>query len=1103
MKLSATRDQKSWPFLWLVFLSVTGLLSCVDPIDMERQEQERGTLGEELHRILYKDLIRSPYKSQERAEVFLAWREDFVTAVDTMARDDLLDELDQVMARMMPLYDNGLIPGSIRKSALVLEEGQGDAELMAALAHITQLPQLVSQPIRSRFISHLFQFPELTALLSTTTELLLSHGGGDQPSDATLRVLASLSEWLTEREVSDDPSRFSVRAVRLLTTVDPAFLSEGVEPLYAVRVDQRGRPAVYIDESGLMPLPFIDADGDGLADTDEYGALLTQNGRSVEPFGPAGESISGLVRDEFGRLYDGHRDCLALEYFDLNQTGLAYFLRDAGELMEAEVPFDLLRALRSLLGEPIELTDEKGSYRAFPADGPLINLVKGTLTVLDNPEIPYLLEGVTQILREHPDELARTLYALERTLDILDLHEGVDIDDKIDLIDRLLPLIYEAAATPGLLEDLLIALEEPITQELAPISAGLLDRRNTRVTVIPGDTYDACFQSCDQSFEVGTYERMGCIQACPTQQVLGLAMDRSLPESRENMSLVQRIGALMWEAAGTEYSVSIEQFVVSGFDFSNTAASVGHILYIEDLAEAYLLTISGDLVLEELINPDVIALGAPLGMAGESVTGIVLWITDNVLHSKMSEYPTTAEVTRFFNLYPIQSQDDSVEMLMNNAVCRSGWLCVDAHADALFVIEASGMVDALHPVASVFNEHGKTALFAEIISVIYEYYPSPEAVYLDPQGQPLPFVQANLRSAEPALMQVLNETDLLDAIAELASIMRTLELSDGSGLVAHLDPLLVGLLYPIDGLVLPDGSTTALDPSGNIISPLRPIYLILDPLRDFTELLDNDPLTKARWENVFESLTDTLIATELVNGVAQFSKPGAPLFAALVVETFNEILGEKFDQGTSTQWLTELQDDLVELVTGRGLFAAVELFDWVDARPEAYQLLKDFSLHALQKGVGGAEQVTLLFYKVLAGFVDEVGLVAVSHFLAHAIDPYRIWEIEGRPDLPYVIHGLVLLDETTKVDPEGVILEVLAAGFEPSLNGDSPLEIAWEVHRQVNRLEPGSTEPLTAADFDFIFGELVDFLYDEERGAERLYDLMEFATYGVAGKPEE
>ncbi|PJB34696.1 MAG: hypothetical protein CO108_27720 [Deltaproteobacteria bacterium CG_4_9_14_3_um_filter_63_12] len=1103
---------------WIGLLSVVLLgLSCNEPLDFERQEVARGTFGEEVFRILHKDLQRSPLEGKTRAEVFEAHKADFTAAIDAIFPDAQLDAIDQLMLRMMPFYDSELIPGLVRKLAVVLDEMATDEPLLEAFARIGARPSLLQDPAQARALALVFDFQRLQELSDLLTAGLLAHDGlpaGE--SDATLRLVASAAEFLSESELTGDPNRFSVTLMNLLTTDDPAFEpAASYTPIFVVKVDSRGLPMVKLNDLGDIPPPFADLDGDDLADVDSLDRFVGLDGSllQADAFGSPGVTASGgMSYDAAGQLFNPNAAQAAFEVVDLHRTLLGTLMRDAGELSRADVPLDLLRSLEVVLGPTQRVDSAGGSYDAYLPDSDLVALSVGLLVALDRDDVPAVLEGVLKLLEEHPNELAAVLHALDKAIDVVDAHPETDFSDTSNLLDEMLPLVLELVETPGLLQELLVAMDSPAAREAGPVIAWLMQHKKEFVTVTPGGAYDTCFHTCKGAHELGTVDRIHCIQACPRDEIFDGTVDLTAPETPQNVSLFERTQALMWETTNWPYEVGIQQLVVNGFDFTATAQAMGPVLVFDDLAKSYLLSVTGDLHLTEMINPDVANLASPLGLDGATVTDVVLWINQNILGVTMDADPTPDQVSRFFNTAPLESIEPSIQASMNVSMCRSGRRCIDANADMLLAIEAAGMVDVLHPLVQVFTAHGKTDLLARMFVVLYSHYPSRGTVLTDAAGLALPLVRSNIRSLEGALIELLNDGAFLDALAALGPILAQTRVGAANELFMTVNERFFGaLLTPDSTLRTVKGLDRVPDPFGHIVTPLSPVYLLLDPLRAVDNTLSADQAAKDAWDRATTALYDLMLETvDDGNGTVRFAKPGGIVLARLATEALRDTWMRKDAAGTRSEWLRQtLAQDLKDFLAGRGLRASVELFQWFDAQPTGPDMIREAALHLLEAQSLEVEadaqvssQATLMVYQLLATGLDERSMLDLGRFLSRVIDPRRLWDVAGYTALPLVSHGLQLLSESSAVDPDGVLLDLIGRAVQTGPDGTTQAGQIWQVLKTLNRVEPGSDATFTAADGRRIAELTRDFLRDDQRGLERLYGFIETAMYGPAGKQE-
>ena len=106
--------------LLLLVLSVSA--GCVKEYDFERDVPERGTLGEELHRIWKKDAKRAPENPDSKTQMLEQRQAEFVTSVDTIAPGAMLRDIDLFFRELLDLVEEGVLPGITRKITVMLRD---------------------------------------------------------------------------------------------------------------------------------------------------------------------------------------------------------------------------------------------------------------------------------------------------------------------------------------------------------------------------------------------------------------------------------------------------------------------------------------------------------------------------------------------------------------------------------------------------------------------------------------------------------------------------------------------------------------------------------------------------------------------------------------------------------------------------------------------------------------------------------------------------------------------------------------------------------------------------------------------------------------------
>jgi len=129
---------------------------------------------------------------------------------------------------------------------------------------------------------------------------------------------------------------------------------------------------------------------------------------------------------------------------------------------------------------------------------------------------------------------------------------------------------------------------------------------------------------------------------------------------------------------------------------------------------------------------------------------------------------------------------------------------------------------------------------------------------------------------------------------------------------------------------------------------------------------------------------------------------------------------------------------------------------------------------------------------------DGDNLMPVAHAVSSAFAPNARDVVAGRAgslelSASVVADGLDLVRDVQERD-ERRTLRALLGNLVSLGEGDddiTPLETILDVMGEVNRVRPGETGPLDAADLAEGLRLVEGFLRDERRGLERLYDVVQ------------
>ena len=268
--------------------------------------------------------------------------------------------------------------------------------------------------------------------LSTTlleNDQVTDRGEPDTSEDSAFKdTLIALSEVLRDVEAGDPEDSFAYSLQDIFLVEDPRFEPSDVgSAQYAVRYDYRGYPMAAKQGTDIR-FPFLDEDGDGLADIDGDGKFVLSTGTNLQlkPFENDPEANQLLNRDEFGRGFANEGE-FSFQYLDLNKTGLNFVVRQLGFLSARGFLWDLTEFAPTAFGELVPKQDDRGAFFGYETDNPLIDAFYGLVHILDIPELHEAMVALAEFMDiQSPalagvvfsiDEMARHLRALSRRRD--------------------------------------------------------------------------------------------------------------------------------------------------------------------------------------------------------------------------------------------------------------------------------------------------------------------------------------------------------------------------------------------------------------------------------------------------------------------------------------------------------------------------------------------------------------------------------------------------------------------------------------------------------------------------------------------------------------
>jgi hypothetical protein len=438
-------------------------------------------------------------------------------------RGSLHAELSNLPDRMQALYDDGTIPQSTESLGRVVNAFKASADAQQAWARfdaragyrpidialgaarptvaypglrdfsnaVLALISVDSQPYQldpqldasgNRVPVPGAAYAELSQLVTVAHAELLNATA--DPAVAPLVVSADPS--MANRTVLSRPRTDLELLQAILYAEDPAF--GGGADGYIVRRDPRGY-AVVTSGAGGVPAPFVDADGDGLPDVDANGQFVTSDGKPApSPFFAVG-APDAVARDTSARALDAPGGSLVYAYVDTSHTFTASLFQDLKPFVDPnpadahETLLDLLAGAYVLLGtrDGVPKTvrgyadGEQVAYDAFHTDAsPIVDLLYAAGQLLADPTTDPTLALASTVVGQHPNDVARLVGDALYSKNLADADTTSKIPPTSTLWDDLIDVLVQIDAEPGLVEDVIRALGDDATLQLATAFPGYM-----------------------------------------------------------------------------------------------------------------------------------------------------------------------------------------------------------------------------------------------------------------------------------------------------------------------------------------------------------------------------------------------------------------------------------------------------------------------------------------------------------------------------------------------------------------------------------------------------------------------------------------------------
>lgn len=1068
----------------------------------------------------------APSDAPEKLKAIQAHKNLLIATVDAILPDSFLDTLQGFLVALLPLADDGTMEQAIRSLGDLLQTMKDDPEFAPALARLAQRSGYRPTKTAIGLLHTVLEYPALDDVIDKLLGLI---GPGGSAEAEWKQVLAALSRELRAAapvEAPGDPERTLRLALNLFLSVAPDLGSGKPRPL--VQRDFRGM-ALARTVNGQVQAPFVDQDGDGLADVDSMGRFVDAQGQPLAvptPFPETGVADTA-PRDAEGRALSAPDAGTTLyRYLDLDSTVIGGLTREAVSLMNAQknITLGLLHGMSALLGPrttrtKMYLDPAGGLIDAFAYEGydvaqaPILDLLHAFVQILGDPNADATLQTVATLLGRHESQTTRLIKAMLDTADLGKQHPEAQVPETSTLYDDLMPLVQRILAVPGLAEDLLKALEDPHVKGFAPMLARLMVQRN-RIDFNHSGGPDYNLTS-----NLDTVD----------------PVDRSQPDRDYNRSLLQRIAHMIHDANGMQFCNKEGAKLALG-PIPLTTYKQCELFKVDDLALLFVLNMASDSIRMDEDRYETTYSKASFReqiMSGTVKTFIVdNGVGDSLLEAQtgitgFTRFPMPKALTRSLFLRP-NEQSSFLQNTIEPVRCRDGDLFTDVHDESIFAWETtlannpSGFpndtfYDAVRPLVDAFARHDEciardqsgactktqnaAKIFVDLFAMLHTHWTSPNGGYFGKTYQstsssmPRFSYPDNLASYEPLLAEVLSRGDLVPAVIGLAPVINTINTdgtTGGAGIPVR-SVLTSSAKYLFDpdaakaaGVAYRSGQTSTTTSDGKRMIPqATPYYLLADAFAaKRAALRTNDPAKQAAWDSATSALVDELFTVEQpAAGQFRMKNRRVRAMTLILVDFLRGRLKTHAQKGDLNAWVQkQLTEDLTSVLGGPAFASLADLVSKLDREPETRTRLYDLLTYLVDEANNEpafAVALTTLADQVQT-FLDEVNLVPIAHVLGAAMDP------QTGPMDPQ----LTLIKKAHDLDSQRALLTILRNLYRPDASGVYPASNLADLLAELNRTRPGQGGDLDATDYRTLLGEVSHFLHDSERGFTRFLDIV-------------
>ncbi|MFO0677476.1 MAG: hypothetical protein U0169_13155 [Polyangiaceae bacterium] len=961
--------------------------------------------------------------------------------------------------------------------------------------------------------------------------------------------------------------------------------------LPTVSRDSRGVAKVR-GAAGALAKPFVDADKDGLADLDGLGRYVTSGAAAPVPYARAGAGAD--KRDAAGRAIDDtnapvfeYLDVSKLAADAVLRRVSTLLDPDEGK----DGLFELLGAFPALGGErdaeptkSVTFGNAEVRYKSFhAAKSPLVDLMYALGVVASDPTLDDTLALLETYTKDHPDEMARVVAALTSVLTSFDAHPEATLKSGTTLADDLFDALALVVDDPTLLDPLIGAVADPRLLGARRVLNAFFSYKD-EITYVR-DAND----KANEAKLNGPLWNESTQKVIDPMTPFSVGVDRTRPDTGANKSQFQKLIAVLHDTKGVavcnkEGAVAKVKGTMNGLaldgDYPSNGLAQGLCSALgtpapKTIAQCGLLRIpnlsalivdvalgrasieisdpclkkmttdpalsgngGGDALLEQSsgikgfgTKPTLSAL-ARMASFDAPYSGLTPAYTPSDFYPKTRDFlggVMEAVPTRLCPETPIT--DAATKTTTNVRTCtRYDQTVRGRHANALFVVDTMGFVDALRPVLEVFSDAKKPLVAVELLDTMAVHWGTDKQSKEEcdpslPRTDARWCSQAGLSRFEPLLAELMR-SDLLPALqAALKSFSATTvqhcETFGADGVctkaTAKTGRQILGDLVRLlaskerwKNLTTRDGKKTLPKGDGTPGAAVTPLALVVDAIRhaSATDTAGSPSLSKT-----LRDVLDAFFATTGTAETTTFASKLPPELVGRLLGIVRTELAARCPASASSSrcpWVDQtLVPDTAKFVEGP-LFASIaDIGGALYADKAAKDEMGRFVHHVFAANDGkGSAAVSLALVDAMELLADDAGYDALVRVAATALDD----EAKSKPGAlgsrGMASAVITTLSRFFAVSRDSAGAPVCSASLDPNRtmitlaknllrvgpDGTSAADGIVDVAKAVNRKTPGAEGALAPEDVSAIASEFSEFMLDSTRGIEQVYKIVARAT---------